>query len=72
MIRSIRIRDLEAFASMRREILKLSLRLRVSERSRTSKRSLEDVARLAFLAQESFKSMIEVVELGGLRVLRLK
>jgi len=72
MVRLLKVSDLESLASVRREVLKLSLSLRATERSRKSRRSLEDVLRLALLGSEAFKLMFEVVELGELRILRLR
>ena len=57
---------------MRREVLKLSLSMRELEGTRKSRRSIEDVLRLALLGIEAFNLMFEVVELGESRTLKLR
>ena len=72
MARLIRFSDLEELTSMRREVLKLSLSMRELEGTRKSRRSIEDVLRLALLGIEAFNLMFEVVELGESRTLKLR
>ena len=72
MVRLIRFSDLEELTSVRREVLKLSLSMRELGGARRSRRSMEDVLRLALLGIEAFNLMFEVVELGELRILRLR
>ncbi len=72
MARLLKVSDLEAMTAGRREVLKLSLTLRTNERGRKSRRTANDVLRLALLGIEAFNLMFEVVELGELRILRLR
>jgi len=72
MARLLKVNDLEALSVSRREVLKLSLTLRANERGRKSRRTVNDVLRLALLGIEAFNLMFEVIELGELRILRLR
>jgi len=70
-LRVLTLRDLERLWSRRRNLIKLALELRSRERP-TYAKSLEETLRLTKLAAEARREMLEAIELGPKRVLRLR
>lgn len=71
-MRVIKLKDLEELWRSRRELLRLSLRLRPSHIRRRVRRSIEDSLKLALLAKEASELFLEVISWKKKRVLKLK